>query len=194
MSEIAGSTHRLAFKFQTKYFFLAHSQRFNIVGSLLDQKVVCSASVHQGSNFKSCVWRAVSFHSSHHLQEDALAQFSLYVHKGGLKSHSFHFIRLKNQHRNNDTNKTFSKRKMYRNHKNNTLSFISSTLSYNDNTLLSTVFYLIMSCAWASQQTQNIWITFAQRRPIVFDVGATFYKCYTNVFCLLGYSLKDNLL
>ena len=38
----------------------------------------------------------------------------------------------------------------------------------------------------ASQQTQNICITFVQRRPNVFDVGQTLYKCYTNVLCLLG--------
>ena len=43
-------------------------------------------------NFESCVWRDVSSHSSHHPQEVLLAQFSLYVHKGGLKPHSFHFI------------------------------------------------------------------------------------------------------
>ena len=46
-------------------------------------------------------------------------------------------------------------------------------------------------------QTQNICITFVQRRPSVFDVGPTLYKCYiyvgptlykcyTNVLCLLG--------
>ena len=29
-------------------------------------------------------------------------------------------------------------------------------------------------------------ITFVQRRPNVFDVGPTLYKCYTNVLCLLG--------
>ena len=29
---------------------------------------------------------------SHHLQEVLLAQFSLYVHKGGLKPDSFHFF------------------------------------------------------------------------------------------------------
>ena len=28
-------------------------------------------------------------------------------------------------------------------------------------------------------------ITFVQRRPIVFDVGPTLYKCHTNVLCLL---------
>ena len=38
------------------------------------------------------VWRAVSSHSSHHPQEVLLAQFSLYVHKSGLKPDSFHFI------------------------------------------------------------------------------------------------------
>ena len=48
----------------------------------------CSAC--QGSNFECCVWRTVSSHSSHHPQEVLLAQFSLYVHKGGLKPDSFH--------------------------------------------------------------------------------------------------------
>ena len=37
-----------------------------------------------------------------------------------------------------------------------------------------------------SQQTQNICITFVQRRPNVFDVGPTLYKCYANDLCLLG--------
>ena len=37
-----------------------------------------------------------------------------------------------------------------------------------------------------TQQTQNICITFIQRRPNVFDVGPTLHKCYTNVLCLLG--------
>ena len=44
-----------------------------------------------GLDFESCVWRTVS-QSSHHPQEVLLAQFSLYVHKGGLKPDSFHFI------------------------------------------------------------------------------------------------------
>ena len=57
-----------------------------------DREVACSASDPQGSNFKSCVWRAVSSHSSRHPQEVLLAQFSLYVHRGGLKPHSFHSI------------------------------------------------------------------------------------------------------
>ena len=35
------------------------------------------------------------------------------------------------------------------------------------------------------QQTQNICITFVQRRANVVDVGPTLHKCYTNVLCLL---------
>ena len=64
----------------------------SIVGSLRDLEVACSASDRQGSNFESCVWRTVSSQSSHHFQEVLLAQFSLYVHKGGLKPDSFHFF------------------------------------------------------------------------------------------------------
>ena len=37
-----------------------------------------------------------------------------------------------------------------------------------------------------TQQTQNICITFIQRRPNVFDVVPALYKCYANVLCLLG--------
>ena len=37
-----------------------------------------------------------------------------------------------------------------------------------------------------TQQTLNICITFVQRRPNVFDVGPTLFKCYTTVLCLLG--------
>ena len=66
--------------------------KVSIVGSLCDREVACSASDHQGSNFQSCVWRTVSSKSSHHPQEVLLAQFSLYVHKGGLKPDSFHFF------------------------------------------------------------------------------------------------------
>ena len=35
----------------------------------------------------------------------------------------------------------------------------------------------------ASQQTQTICITFQQRRPNVFEVGPTLYRCYT-MFCV----------
>ena len=64
----------------------------SIVGSLRDRESACSASDRQGLNFESCVWRTVSSHSSHHPQEVLLAQFSLYVHKGGLKPDSFHLL------------------------------------------------------------------------------------------------------
>ena len=66
--------------------------KVSTVGSLRDREVACSASDRQGSSFESYVWRAVSSQSSHHPQEVLLAQFSLYVHKGGLKPDSFHFI------------------------------------------------------------------------------------------------------
>ena len=76
-----------------KKMFLPHPRvKVSIVGSLRDREVVCSASDRQGSNFESCVWKTVSSQSSHHPQEVLLAQFSLYVHKGGLKPDSFHFI------------------------------------------------------------------------------------------------------
>ena len=71
--------------------FLPHTRvKVSIVGSLRDREVACSASDRQGSNFESCVWRTVSSQSSHHPQEVLLAQFSLYVHKGGLKPDSFY--------------------------------------------------------------------------------------------------------
>ena len=73
--------------------FLPHPRvKLSLVGSLRDREVACSASDRQGSNFESCVWRTVSSQSSHHPQEVLLAQFSLYVHKGGLKPYSFNFI------------------------------------------------------------------------------------------------------
>ena len=76
---------------ETKLFLPHPRVKVSIVGSLRDREVACSASDRQGSNFESCVWRTVSSHSSHHPQEVLLAQFSLYVHKGGLKPDSFHF-------------------------------------------------------------------------------------------------------
>ena len=77
---------------KTKMFLPHPRVKLSIVGSLRDREVACSASDRQGSNFESCVWRTVSSQSSHHPQEVLLAQFSLYVHKGGLKPDSFHFI------------------------------------------------------------------------------------------------------
>ena len=64
-----------------KSFFPRSLVNIHIVGSLRDREVACSASDRQGSNFESCVLRAVSSHSSHHPQEVLLAQFSLYVLK-----------------------------------------------------------------------------------------------------------------
>ena len=49
----------LSFK-ETKCFYPAHSWILNIVGSLRDRVVACSASDRQGSNFELCVRRAVS--------------------------------------------------------------------------------------------------------------------------------------
>ena len=60
------------------------------MGSLREREVACSASDCQCLNFESCVRRAVS---SHHPREVLLVQFSLYVHKGGLKLHSFNLFR-----------------------------------------------------------------------------------------------------
>ena len=77
---------------KTKMFLPHPRMKVSIVGSLRDREVACSASDRQGSNFEFCVWRTVSSQSSHHSQEVLLAQFSLYVHKGGLKSDSFHFF------------------------------------------------------------------------------------------------------
>ena len=67
---------------------------FSFTWCLRDREVACSASDRQGSNFESCVWRTVSSQSSHHPQEVLLAQFSLYVHKGGLKPDSFHYFHV----------------------------------------------------------------------------------------------------
>ena len=77
---------------ETKLFLPHPRVKVSIVGSLRDREVACSASDLQGSNFESCVWRTVSSQSSHHPQEVLLAQFSLYVHKGGLKPDSFHYF------------------------------------------------------------------------------------------------------
>ena len=75
---------------ETKMFLPRPLVKLSIAGSLRDREVACSASDRQGSNFEPCVWRTVSSHSYHHPQEILLAQFSLYVHKNGLKPDSFH--------------------------------------------------------------------------------------------------------
>ena len=89
---VRGSVPGLGGLKETKLFLPHPRVKVSIVGSLRDREVACSASDRQGSNFESCVWRTVSSQSSHHPQEVLLAQFSLYVHKSGLKPDSFHFI------------------------------------------------------------------------------------------------------
>ena len=91
-ARVRGSVPGLGGLKETKLFLPHPRVKVSIVGSLRDREVACSASDRQGLNFESCVWRTVSSQSSHHPQEVLLAQFSLYVHKGGLKPDSFHFI------------------------------------------------------------------------------------------------------
>ena len=91
-ARVRGSVPGLGGLKETKMVLPHPRVKVSIVGSLRDREVACSASDRQGSNFESCVWRTVSSQSSHHPQEVLLAQFSLYVHKGGLKPDSFHFI------------------------------------------------------------------------------------------------------
>ena len=91
-ARVRGSVPGLGGLKETKMFLPHPRVKVSIVGSLRDREVACSASERQGSNFEFCVWRTVSSQSSPHPQEVLLAQFSLYVYKGGLKSDSFHFI------------------------------------------------------------------------------------------------------
>ena len=92
-ARVRGSVPGLGGLKETKLFLPHPRVKVSIVGSLRDREVACSASDRQGSNFESCVWRTVSSQSSHHPQEVLLAQFSLYVHKGGLKPDSFKGLR-----------------------------------------------------------------------------------------------------
>ena len=46
-------------------------------------------------------------------------------------------------------------------------------------------------CAQSPVNTKHLYnINFIQRRPNVFDVGSTLYKCYTNALCFLGGGLN----
>ena len=92
-ARVRGSVPGLGGLKETKMFLPHPRVKVSIVGSLRDREVACSASDRQGANFESCVWRTVSSQSSHHPQEVLLAQFSLYVHKRGLKPDSFHLQR-----------------------------------------------------------------------------------------------------
>ena len=91
-ARVRGSFPGLCGLKETKMFFPHLRVKVSIVGSLRDREVACSASDSQGSNWESCVWRAVSFQLSHYPQDVILAQFSLYMHKGGLKPDSFHLF------------------------------------------------------------------------------------------------------
>ena len=78
---------------ETKMFLPHPRVKVSIVGSLRDREDSVLGLRPPGLEFESCVWRTVSSQSSHHPQEVLLAQFSLYVHKGGLKPDSFYFFR-----------------------------------------------------------------------------------------------------
>ena len=91
-ARVRGSVPGLGGLKETKLFLPHPRVKVSIVGSLRDREVACSASDRQGSNFESCVWRAVSSQSSHYPQEVFLAQFSLYVHKSCLNPDSSNFF------------------------------------------------------------------------------------------------------
>ena len=87
-ARVRGSVPGLGGLKETKMFLPHPRVKLSIVGSLRDREVACSASDRRGTNFESCVWRTVSSHSSLYPQVVLLAQFSLHVHKGGLKPDS----------------------------------------------------------------------------------------------------------
>ena len=89
--KIASSNPPLAFKFQRNKMFLPRSL---VMIQYRGEPPWPRGSVLglRPPGLEFFVWRTVSSHSSHHPQVVLLAQFSLYVHKGGLKPHSFHFI------------------------------------------------------------------------------------------------------
>ena len=60
VSRVRGSVPGLGGLKETKMFLPYPRVKVSIVGSLRDQKVACSASDRQGSNFEACVWRTVS--------------------------------------------------------------------------------------------------------------------------------------
>ena len=66
-----------------------------ILGNLRDREIACSASSDQGSNYKSCVWREVSSHSSHHHHEVFPAGFSLLCAQMWPKTALIYFFSLR---------------------------------------------------------------------------------------------------
>ena len=66
------------------------------------------------------------------------------------------------------------------------IDFDRNTLNPRINGVINKfLLFICLICKQPNKQ-QNICITFVQRRPNVFDVGPTLYKCNTNVLCLLG--------
>ena len=63
------------------------------------------------------------------------------------------------------------------------ITFCTTSAERRRSNIVQMLCYL---CLLGTQYTQNICITFIQRRPNVFDAGPTLYKCYTNILCLLG--------
>ena len=164
-ARVRGSVPGIGGLKETKLFLPHPRVKVSIVGSLRDREVACSASDRQGTNFESCVWRTVSSQSSHHPQEVLLAQFSLYVHKGGLKPDSFHFILFK-------------------------LSVLSCYFDRIIDSALKIQHFFFsnqINQMSVSSKQKNICKTFVQRRSNVFDVGTTLYKRYANVLCSLCY-------
>ena len=93
-ARVRGSVPGLGDLKETKLFLPHPRVKVSIVGSLRDREVASSVSDRQGSNFESCVWRTVSSQSFHHPQEVLLAQFGLYVHKGGLYFISIYLLNI----------------------------------------------------------------------------------------------------
>ena len=83
-ARVRGSFPNLGGLKETNLFLPHPLIKISIVGSLREREVACS-------NFDTLVQREVSTHSSHLSQEVMPAQFSLFVHKCGLKPQSFHF-------------------------------------------------------------------------------------------------------
>ena len=138
--------------------FLPHPRvKVSIVGSLRDREVACSASDRQGLNFESCVWRTVSSQSSHHPQEVLLAQFSLYVHKGGLKPASFHFILFQTKHTYNMIIKEPTLH-------NSTQYIYKSRATYFHLSVQSIESHFLWSTSWLSALVINRYKLFATRQ------------------------------
>ena len=164
--------------------FLPHPRvKVNIAGSLRDREVACSASDRQGSNFESCVWRTVSSQSSHHPQEVLLAQFSLYVHKGGLKPDSFHFTgwwcRVSGH---SDTNVVFA----------DVTSVAVVLVTFRFRVMFYALFMFVAECCWCWLQVCSVFFqvssesSFCDFMTVVTELGQLFF---TSTLCFSMSSL-----